>query len=141
MPYLRKPQEGERGVIALMTIIVIGALIMVVGISASFIGQTEIVLSGDVDSEHAARMVASACVEEAIYRLKLDESYAGGTVPIGSATCTVTVSGSGTTRTVTASATVSSHTKTLNVGALRKQNVAGNARGWTVDSWAEGNPL
>ena len=133
--------SSQKGFIALMTVIIIGAMILSVGISAALIGQTEIVLSGQTDRGYAARSLASACVEEALHRLKLNDAYAGGTVPVGATdTCTVVVSGTGSSRTITATASSDIFTKSVVVAASLKQNAAGNAKAWHVDSWAEADP-
>lgn len=132
-----KSTGDRRGIIALITVISIGALILTIGLSAAFIGQTEVVISGDVDAENAARTLALGCVEEAIYRLKKDEGYLGGTVPVGDDSCVVEVSGSGATRTIEAAATVLERTKRISVEAQLRQNAAANARGWSAESWTE----
>lgn len=126
--------------IAMMTIIIIGALILTIGISSAFQGQTEIVLVGQSDRRAIVSSLFDSCIEEALYRLKLDASYTGGTVPIGTDTCTVTVSGSGSSRTISATASSDVHSKTVSVGVSLKQNAAGNAKAWHVDSWSEQNP-
>lgn len=130
-----------RGVIALITVIILGALILAVGLSASFTGQTETILAGALDREQLARMFAQTCADEALYRLKLDSTYTGGTVPVGASdTCTVSVSGSGSSRTITLAATSDIFTKTIVIAASLKQNAAANASAWHIDSWTEGDP-
>lgn len=129
-----------RGVIALMTVIILGAILLVVGISAAFIGQTDVILSGQSDRGHYAGVLATTCAEEAMHRLKLDPAYTGGTVPVGPYACTVTVSGSGFARTVTSAATYGGHTKTVSVSASLRQNASVNARAWNIDGWQEVDP-
>lgn len=130
-----------RGVIALITVIILGALILAVGLSASFTGQTETILSGQLDREQLARILAQTCVDEAMHRLKLDSTYTGGTVLVGASdTCTVSVSGSGSSRTITLAATSDIFTKTIVIGASLKQNAAANASAWHIDSWTESDP-
>lgn len=123
-----------------MIVIIIGALILAIGISASFSGQTETIISGQLDREELARALTQTCADEALHRLKLDSTYTGGTIPIDSDTCTATVAGSGSSRTITVSATSDVFTKTATISASLKQNVAANASAWHVDSWAEGDP-
>jgi hypothetical protein len=131
---------ASRGMIGLLTVIVIGAVTLAVGIAASFIGQTQLTVAGYVDRGHLARTLAATCLEEATFRLKLNANYAGGTVPIDELSCTVTVAGTGSTRTVTATATVDGHTKTLVATATLLQNASFNARAWTLSAWAEQDP-
>ncbi|MEA3249763.1 MAG: hypothetical protein U9Q03_05425 [Patescibacteria group bacterium] len=124
----------------MITVIMLSALILVVGISAAFIGQTDIIIAGQVDRGHYARLLAITCTEEALQRLKLDASYTGGTIPIASMTCVATVTGSGASRTITGSATHDNHTKTVSVSATRRDNGAGNARAWNIGGWQEVDP-
>jgi len=133
-------QIDRRGMIALMTVILLGAMLLIVGISAAFIGQTDVIIAGQIDRGHYVRSLAGTCVEEAMHRLKLDPAYIGGTIPIGPGNCTVTVSGSGTTRTVVGAATYDGFTKTIGVSASRRGNIAGNAHAWNIDSWQEVDP-
>lgn len=131
---------NERGIIALTTVIIIGAIILAVGVSAALVGQTEITLAGQSDREYLARGLASACIDEAMLRLKRNSGYTGGSVPIGSDTCVAAVTGSGSSRTITATATSDVFTKAVTVAASLKSNVAGNASAWHIDSWTEGDP-
>jgi len=130
----------ERGVVLLITVIIVGALVLAIGVSAVFMGQTEVIKAGYADRSRQVSLLASACVDEALQRLKLDVSYTGGTVPVNSESCTVTVTGTGTTRTITAVGAAGGHTKTLLVGATLRQNSAGSAKVWSVDSWTESGP-
>lgn len=45
---------------------------------------------------------AEACLEEGLYRLKLDNAFSGGTFTVASTTCGVVVSGSGSERVLSA---------------------------------------
>lgn len=133
-------RHAQRGVVALITVVIIGALILIIGLAGSRLGQTEIVVSNDVAREKEARALVSACVEEAMYRLKRNDSYVGGTLTIDEVSCVVAVSGSGSTRSVVATAEVSDHFVSVTVGATRKANAASNSHGWSVDTWSEGDP-
>ncbi|MDD5252121.1 MAG: hypothetical protein PHT12_05840 [Patescibacteria group bacterium] len=134
-----------RGVIGLMTVIIMGAIILSLGMTAAFLGQTQLITLGDIDRERTLQQVAETCVDEAIMRLKMNSGYAGGTVPVGSDSCTVVVSGSGatcnsSTRTVAVTATSGGYTKTLNITAGLFCNTAGNSRGWDIRVWRETAP-
>lgn len=129
-----------RGFIGLLTVIVLGALVLSIGITTAFVGQTQLILAGHVDHEYAVRALVSSCVDEAVHRLKLDASYVGGTIPLGADSCTVTVSGSGSSRTIAATATIDGYTKAVAATATLKQNAAMNAAGWSVTAWAETDP-
>jgi hypothetical protein len=132
--------SAPRGFIGLLTVIVLGALILSIGITTAFVGQTQLILAAHADHEYAVRALVTACVEESVHRLKLNSGYAGGTVPLGADACTVTVSGSGSSRTIAATATVDGYTKAVAATATLKQNAAANARAWSVTAWAEADP-
>ncbi|MBI4458327.1 hypothetical protein HY633_05170 [Candidatus Uhrbacteria bacterium] len=135
------PRTQERpGFIAMLTVVIIGALVLTLGIAAALQGQTETLMAGQADYEQYVRSVAQTCIDEALHRLKLDSGYAGGTVPIGADTCTVTVSGGGSSRTIVSTATSDVFTKVITVAASLKQNVPANARAWHVDAWTESDP-
>lgn len=133
-------RHDERGVIALLTMIFIGALVMSIGITAAFIGQTDVIVGGEIDNRNRAILLASACLDEAAFRLKLDSAYVGGTVPLGDDACTVSVAGSGTTRTLTASASSGVFTREVMATAALRQNAAANAHAWALGPWVEVDP-
>lgn len=133
-------RTDKRGAILLITVIIIGAMIVTLGISAAFLGQSELIMTSNTDRANVARILATSCVEEAMHRLKLDSGYTGGTILISSEQCTLTIVGAGSSRTVTASATSGEITKTVSVTATLQQNAALNASGWTVDAWQEVDP-
>ncbi|MBN1585327.1 hypothetical protein JW899_03090 [Candidatus Uhrbacteria bacterium] len=130
----------KSGVIGLLTVIILGVTVLTVGLAASWSSQTELLLVGDSDRGQYARQLASSCLDEALYRLKLDLNHAGGTVPVLSSECAVSVSGSGTERTLTATATDGDCSRTLEVTAELRANGSGNARSWYVRSWREVDP-
>lgn len=132
-----KLYNKERGAIALMTVIILGVVLLSAGITAAVLGHTELILAGDIDQGTIVRELADLCIEEANFRLKLDNAYAGGTIPINTDTCVVTISGSGTSRTISSTATRGDYSRTISATAIRKQNAAGNAEAWTIDAWFE----
>lgn len=133
-------RHDERGAIALLTMIFIGALVVSIGISAAFIGQTDVIVGGEIDNRNRAILLASACLDEAAFRLKLDSAYTGGTVPLGDDICTVAVAGSGTTRTLTASASSGAFTREVAATATLRQNPAAEAHAWALGPWVEVDP-
>ncbi|MFH1046827.1 MAG: hypothetical protein V1738_00850 [Patescibacteria group bacterium] len=132
--------SDSRGVIVLVTVIIIGAILLVLGLSAAHIGQTEITIAGQLDRAQHARTLAMSCAEEALFRLKLDDTYLGGTIAIDDDSCTVAVTGSGDVRTIDASASSQDLTKHLQISASRRQNVTAEAQAWNIDSWLEVSP-
>ncbi len=133
-------ERREAGVIGLLTVVVLGAFILTIGLSAAYIGQSQIVAGGGADGEQYVRELAAACVDEAVYRLKLDSAYAGGALPLDVDSCTVTVTGTGSGRTIAASASAGGYSKSFTIEVSLRQNPSLTAAAWHVDGWAENNP-
>jgi hypothetical protein len=130
----------DRGIVALITIVIIAAVIMILGIASVEMSRTDIIMSGQSDTGRYVLSIASACAEEALYRVKLDTAYTGGTIVIEDETCDVTVSGSGANRTITATADYDLHEKTVEMEVTLRQNASGQAKAWRIDSWTEVDP-
>ncbi len=131
------PHEHQRGAIVLLTVILIGAMVVTIGVTAAFVGQTQVIVGGQMDARTRVLLLASTCLDEAAYRLKRDAAYVGGSVPVGNDSCTVVVAGSGATRTLTATASSGDFTRAVEVTATRRQNAAANATGWSLGAWTE----
>jgi len=132
-----RPADGAPGVVALLTMIILGALILAIGATVSYVGQTQVILSGQFDRGQAVREAAFSCVDEALGRLKKDAGFTSGSLPVGAITCTMSVSGSGSSRTIVASATDGDLVQKVNVDAGLRLNPGGHARGWEILSWQE----
>ncbi len=118
----KKPQsfrsKSGAGFIALISVLIIGAVVLVVGIGLSLrsIGETNMSLS----EQESARALALAnlCAEQALMKLESFLNYSGSeSILIGSESCYIlAVSGSGNlNRTIQASSTVFNHTKKVQV--------------------------
>lgn len=89
----RRP--GREGAAALLAILVLmaAALVIVTGLSLRGIGQLQ---SADVSRRGAADFAGTeACIAEALRQLRDQDAYAGGTLSVGTTTCTVTVTDDG----------------------------------------------
>ncbi len=140
MIIIKPAQNTDRGAVALITVIVLGSLLLILGLSASYVGQTEIIIAGQMDRGQHARTLAATCIEEALHRLKLDDAYAGGTIDIDSDSCAVTIIGAGSSRTITSTAISGDFTKNIEVIASLRQNADTDASAWNIDSWTELDP-
>lgn len=132
--------RDRRGVALLMTMIMIGALVLAIGLSVAFLTQTQVVISGHIDYAQSMREAAFACVEEAFHRLKSDPGYAGGSLTLGTAECSSEVSGTGLSRTLIVNANEADYAFKVTAEATLRENSAGNATGWEVTLWRETNP-
>lgn len=131
---------GERGVVALITVIIIGIVILMLGLTSAEMARTDIILSGYAGRGRAALALATSCAEEALFRVKLDGSYAGGSIPFAEGTCTSTVTGSGSSRTIVADGAFSGHARSIQMDVSLQQDASGQAHAWRVDSWTELDP-
>jgi hypothetical protein len=68
---------NNRGVIGLMTVIVLGAIVLAVGLAAAYSHQTDLLLARHSDQSQYARNLAESCLNEALIRLKRDDAYEG----------------------------------------------------------------
>lgn len=127
-------QKNERGAAALLTIVLIGAatLLMAVSVARLSVGELEMgYLEGKGSSALAS---ADGCAEEALQRLRKNNSYTGGTFSVGGASCIIVVTGSGASRTISSTATVDTFTKKI------QMQVAINNAVLTIVSWNESSP-
>lgn len=111
-------KNNQKGFVALISILIIGAIVLTIsiGLSLRSIGETNMSL-GEQES-HRALALANLCAEQALMKLENTLNYAGGEpVTIGSKSCDIlTISGSGNfNRTIKTQSVVSGYTKKVRV--------------------------
>ncbi len=129
--------NDQRGFIALITIVVLSAILLTIGLTISSASLSQLVATFGSSQSARAIQVADTCAEEGYQRLKYDSAYTGGTVPIDIYSCTITVSGSGSTRTVDTQVTVGNYTRRVRASITLSSNVAGNAKRATLTKWED----
>ncbi|PIZ55655.1 hypothetical protein COY25_00540 [Candidatus Uhrbacteria bacterium CG_4_10_14_0_2_um_filter_41_7] len=131
-------QKDEHGVAALLVVVVILAMTLSLGLAVAKFSVNELSLNLESDQAHQAIQIGEACVDEAIYRLKDNIGYTGGTITtIGNGVCTVTVTGGGSTRLITVAVTVAGITRNLVVNTALVYNNFGNAINVLITNWEE----
>ena len=124
-----------QGYIALISVVIVSALMLMVAIGLSLRSVSDLELSSAGESAARARALANACAEEAIVKLKGNLSYLGNETIIvdGGDSCTiVAVLGSGNTnRTIETQAVVNTYVKKIQVIILLLRPTL------TISSWAE----
>ncbi len=109
--------KQQPGIIALITVLITGAIVLVIGLGMA--GRSMLGSNTSLDEElsHQALVAATSCMEQALLALANNASYAGNEQKtIGANTCTIaTITSSGDARTVKTSSTVSGHTKRIQV--------------------------
>lgn len=125
----------ESGYIALISVLVAGALMLLVGIGSSLRGiDTLNAVSGE-ESSLRAQFLADACAEEALMRLKGDLAYGGNETIIvgGGETCRILpLSGTGNVdRVITTEGVVNNYVRNVRVD-IAAVNPSLVIRTWTV---------
>ncbi|MBU0646246.1 hypothetical protein KJ611_02065 [Patescibacteria group bacterium] len=123
--------KSQDGAVTLAVVIAIFFSALALVSTLSFIGIGELISGDQTSTSERALTAADSCLHEALLRLKNDEMYAGGTLSVGSDSCTIAVSGFGSDRTI-AVATTSRHTTRQIEAAV---TLSGNQV--SLDTWLE----
>lgn len=99
---------GRKGFIALMGILIVGAVGTAIMLSLILLGLGSSRTSFAVEQSGQAKALANACAEEALQQVRDSTPFAGsGNLTLGQGTCTYTVTNNGQqNRTITTSGTV-----------------------------------
>jgi hypothetical protein len=84
----------NQGYIALISVLIISAVTLAIVVSISLLGVDELKSSLTYKKGNEAFAAASACLDEALYRLSQNSSYAGGSLPVPDVQCSIIISGS-----------------------------------------------
>lgn len=135
-----KVKGHPRGVVAMITVLVLMAVLLAIGIAVSAVGRDEIVLSRVFQDGEDAFALADACVEEGLERLKMNGAYAGGSFTQDGGTCTIAVTNlGGNDRLVRGTGQYGSNIRIVEANVTLKFNLQGNAKKVTINSWLEAN--
>lgn len=116
--------------IALVSFLVISAVVLVIGITLALLGVSEAQMGLSEKRGHYALGLAEGCAEDALLSAYYDGSYSGGTKSYPEGSCAVMVTKVGNDWTMVAAATVSGHTKKVEVKINRGNEIV-------VTSWKE----
>lgn len=128
--------KNGAGFIAFTTLLVVSAIALAVSVSISLLGVGEVKSSLDFKKGQEVAKIAESCVEEALLRLRNNDTYTGTVVPlpVGNGSCTISISGAGVDRTIDISATISGppdYVKNIQATAKRTGNSI------NIVSWSE----
>ncbi|MBI2097783.1 MAG: hypothetical protein HYT46_02545 [Candidatus Vogelbacteria bacterium] len=128
-----KLETEARGFMALVTVIIIAATALVMSLNSSLLGLGTLEFGTLVAGGGEAASLADACVEEALQRLRVNQSYSGDpALSIFGGTCIITVTDlGGGERQATVIATQGDFTKRVEV------NMTLGVRTVTVSHWQE----
>lgn len=124
-------RKNPKGYIALITVLVIGAVGVAMAISVLWLGLGWSQSSFSLLQSNQAKALANACSEEALQQIRDSTSFTGtGSLTLGQGTCSYTVtSGGAQNRTVTATGTVGTVVRKLKIN-LDKINPSINVTSW-----------
>jgi hypothetical protein len=85
---MKKKREG--GFIALTSVLIIGAIILILGVSLFHSALTDYSISTAYESGQKAVFLADFCLKEGVFKLQEDINYIGGEdINVNNATCTI----------------------------------------------------
>lgn len=99
--------SNQKGYIAFTSLLVISAITTTILISSVLISVTTAKNSLSFKKGLETKIAGDGCLENALLRLQLDDSYSGETLVVGNVSCTITVSGAGANKTVNIVSTIS----------------------------------
>ena len=110
-------KNNEKGMSALLVVVIISAVSLIMAKSIAFLSLSELEM-GDKES-HGQKIffAADACIEEALYRLRLDNSHAVNdkSVSINDIDCRYSVDIDGQNRNIAAIADSGAYERAINV--------------------------
>ncbi len=107
---------ARSGAMLLMTTLIVGAAALVIGLSVSITGISELDMGFSEHRGQEAMAIADGCVQEAMLRLARDSGYTGASgMTVGSGACDITVSGSGDERVISVDATLGNWMRSITV--------------------------
>lgn len=124
----------QAGFMAFASLLVVSAVTLAIAVSIVLLGVGEARSSLDFRLGSTALVAARACGEEALYRVKFDQSYAGGSLNVGGGVCSISVIALGSQRSITVDAQVSaasSYSKRIRIVAER------TGGGVSIKNWQE----
>lgn len=127
-----RSMNNTDGAVLIITVVVLGVAALIMALNATLLGIGSLDL-GYTSQQHSETVsLADACVEEALYRLRNNNSFSGATLSLGSGQCILSVTPSGLNRTIHVTATIDTITAVVVV-----ESILGADTSITVTSWQE----
>lgn len=128
---LKKCFGDCRGMAALVAVIVLGVSALIMGLTASVLGLGDLEMGFAFQQGGEAVSLADGCVEEALYRLKLDDNYVGGDLSFADNSCIIEVQGVGNDRQIGVFSSVDNYNHHIVVNLTIVNSVI------TINSWQD----
>ena len=125
--------KNQKGIAAILTIIIISTTVLIMAFSAALLGLGE--LDSGYTSQRGAESfsIADGCIEETLRRIRLDESYTSTSTSlfIDQGACIINVTGSGIKVITVTASTTDGYYKRIEANVSIFDSVI------TIDSWEE----
>jgi len=121
----------NRGVAALLTIVIISAAVLIMALSSAILGLGELDMGWTSQKGGETFALVDGCLEEVLRQLQLDNNYNGGTLSFVGNSCIISVVSNGNNRIINVSGTVSDYTKKI------EANIDIDGILITLNSWKE----
>ena len=125
----------EKGIIALISLLVIAAVTLAIGISISLLSISEINMGLKGSKSGQAFHLTDSCLEEALMRLKRDENYSGGNLNVTGGSCNIIVEAAGSQKTINITADLDNIQRKIK--AVTNVTVYGGRYYHEILSWEE----
>ncbi|MEK7545906.1 MAG: hypothetical protein AAB554_02405 [Patescibacteria group bacterium] len=130
--------NAPKGVVALITVLIVMVTLISIGITISAVGNDEAVLTGVVEDGEIAFSLADACVEEGLEQLKMNAAYAGGSFSLDGGECVISVTNlGGNDRLVRGQGEYRYAVRIVDANVTIKSNNSANAKKIKINSWRE----
>ncbi len=120
-----------KGFVALITVLILLGIILMIGLSISFLSIGEVSMSLQKSQSSQVYYLANLCAEEALMKLKENSGYTGETINIENGSCTSLVSLAGSIWTIEVSANFQNQIKKMQIiiSQINPEMI--------IDSWQE----
>ena len=127
---LKIRRENKQGYIALTTVILLSAIIILITTATSLLAIGEAQSSFALFNGENTLTFVEGCMEDALLKSQASETYSGGTIARPEGTCTITVIKVGSVWTVTATTAATTYKRTIQAIVTRSTSL-------TITSWKE----
>ena len=129
--FIKKFNSDQRGITALITVVVVGAAALLMAYAASWAGIVDLDTSYLAQKGESIASFADGCLDESLQRLRYDVNYTGGSLSFDGGTCIINVVSAGSDRTITVSASAGDYYQALRASVTLTSNVI------VLNSWEE----
>ena len=125
--------KDQRGIAALIVVVLIGATALIMAFSASWFGIVDLDTGYIAKKGEEVGALADGCMDNALQRLRFDVNYSGETLVVGGGSCIIAVVANGNDRVITVNASLGNYSQ----GLVASVTLSGNII--TLNSWQESN--